>query len=504
MAEYGPANLSKWVQAFRQKMVGVDDIKLETGVFLSWSGAASHDVAVELKKWLRFIIQAAQPWMSDEDISPGSNWFGAISDRITKSKIGIICVTRENQYSPWLLWEAGALYAGFRDSQLVVPLLINLDVSELVSPLQHFQVVDARNKDEMHRLLAGISKLLPESIRPTSEMISVQMEHLWDDFQASISKAVEAHSDSALPTIVGGQTFGDGAQLYLAEHKDGNNASYVRNMHALRRIGPYLNHLPISEVTNKALAQFKKDRSEGRLPNGEKIKPAMIGTINKELTTVSAILHRAVSDWGWMQYAPTIRKISGETKKQYPLNWDEQDRILVHLPEYMHDPVVFALNTGLRRNEIKSLTWNQMESLGVNGVNYFRIPIGSKYRKVVVLNSVAQKIIDDLERAKLNEEFVFTKPNGAPLSSFGSKIWLQAWKKAGLPSDKMTLKGVENLRHTFALRLRHANISQDDIDMLLGSTKTHILTRYAQPDISHLLRLVEKITVRQDEPFVRH
>ena len=486
-------------------MTSSQDEKVETRIFLSWSGPASHDIAIELKQWIRYIIQAAQPWMSNEDIAPGKNWFGAISEEITQSKIGIICVTKENQYSPWLLWEAGALYAGFRDSQLVVPLLINLDISELVPPLRHFQVVNARNREDMFRMLKGICELMPTSIRPTEEMIDVQMDHFWNRLQDTIADALRVHQ-VAEPLGNGSvRTFGDAAEQFLEEQKGG--PSHVRDQHALRRVGPYINHLPVNEVTNGALAQFKKDRLDGDVPQtkgGKKVKPAMIGTINKELRTVSAILNRAVKEWRWMPYAPTIRQLTGESKKQYILTWAEQDRILQCLPEYLRAPMLFALNTGLRRNEIRQISWNQMETdtFGDSNIAYFLVPIGHTHKKVVVLNTRAREIIED-QRGK-NEEFVFTTDSGEQLKNFGDNIWLRAWIDAGLPSDNMTLKGVENLRHTFSHRLRHAGVSQDDIDMLMGSTKAHILKRYLQPDIGNLLKMVEKIDERREVPIVRH
>src|SRR5690606_13295328 len=86
-------------------------------IFLSWSGAISCEVAAKLRTWLRSVIQATDPWMSRDDISAGSIWFGEINENIRRSKFGIICVTRENKKAPWLLWEAGALFRGYEDAQ---------------------------------------------------------------------------------------------------------------------------------------------------------------------------------------------------------------------------------------------------------------------------------------------------------------------------------------------------------------------------------------------------
>src|SRR5262245_52867304 len=122
-------------------------------IFLSWSDPLSRDVAKALRSWLRSVIQATRPWMSAEDISPGKLWFGEIDKEIVASKYGVICVTAQNKSNPWLLWEAGALYAGFKSEQFVVPLLINLTKSDLRPPLSLFQAVEVSNRDEMTRLV---------------------------------------------------------------------------------------------------------------------------------------------------------------------------------------------------------------------------------------------------------------------------------------------------------------------------------------------------------------
>ena len=81
-------------------------------VFLSWSGERSRAVAEALREWLPFINAEIQPWMSGTDIEPGARWSNAIAEELDAISIGIVCVTRENQSSPWLNFEAGALARG--------------------------------------------------------------------------------------------------------------------------------------------------------------------------------------------------------------------------------------------------------------------------------------------------------------------------------------------------------------------------------------------------------
>src|SRR4051812_34315853 len=77
-------------------------------VFLSWSGQRSKAVAEELERWLRQVIQTVEPWIST-DIDKGLRWGPELSDRLEGSKIGIICLTKDNLDTRWILFEAGAL-----------------------------------------------------------------------------------------------------------------------------------------------------------------------------------------------------------------------------------------------------------------------------------------------------------------------------------------------------------------------------------------------------------
>lgn len=128
-------------------------------VFISWSGKRSKALAFAVKEWLPLILQYAKPWVSDKDISAGDRWAQAIAGELENSNFGILCITPENINSQWILFEAGALSKSMLDSK-VIPLLFDLELSDLSGPLSQFQAskVDEQGMLEVARAINSCSE----------------------------------------------------------------------------------------------------------------------------------------------------------------------------------------------------------------------------------------------------------------------------------------------------------------------------------------------------------
>jgi len=78
-------------------------------LFLSWSGASSRLVAEALHAWLPKILPAIRPWISTRDIRVGTRAIPSVENALRECRVGILCITPENQAAPWIHFEAGAL-----------------------------------------------------------------------------------------------------------------------------------------------------------------------------------------------------------------------------------------------------------------------------------------------------------------------------------------------------------------------------------------------------------
>lgn len=125
-------------------------------VFVSWSGERSRELAQALHGWLPLVLHYVKPWLSDADVSAGDRWATVVAKELETSNFGIICVTPENLNSPWLLFEAGALAKAMQGSK-VIPLLFNLEFSDISGPLAQFQAKKC-DRDGIYEVVTSINK----------------------------------------------------------------------------------------------------------------------------------------------------------------------------------------------------------------------------------------------------------------------------------------------------------------------------------------------------------
>ncbi len=158
-------------------------------VFISWSGERSKRVASALREWLPRVIQSAQPWMSEEDITKGTPWFEAIQRALDDSPVGIFVVTAENLGNPWLNYEAGAM-SQLLKSQRACPFLVGMNKGDLAPPLSSLNLTSGSDYDDVLRLVRTIK---PETV--TEAVIEHAFEQNWE----YLSKAIQSQIDAGPP-----------------------------------------------------------------------------------------------------------------------------------------------------------------------------------------------------------------------------------------------------------------------------------------------------------------
>jgi len=167
-------------------------------VFLSWSGSRSKKIAEILHNWLPQVIQAVEPWFST-DIEKGLRWGPEITDLLEKSKVGIICLTRENLDENWILFEAGAL-SKTKDAY-VCTFLLDMKPTDIKPPLAQFQHTQFKRED-VWKLILTINENVKKSggTSPSKEILKIIFDKFWPDLEKKLEKITKQQPERTEPT----------------------------------------------------------------------------------------------------------------------------------------------------------------------------------------------------------------------------------------------------------------------------------------------------------------
>lgn len=149
-------------------------------VFLSWSGDKSKEVAELFNWWIKCVLQSSEPWISTHDIESGTQWNNEISGELASSSLGIICLTKENQKRPWILFEAGALAKGLSENK-VCPFLIDLEPKDIEGPLSQFHH-SLPKKEGVFKLIKTINSSLGKRELPL-DVLNKVFNTYWNQFE---------------------------------------------------------------------------------------------------------------------------------------------------------------------------------------------------------------------------------------------------------------------------------------------------------------------------------
>jgi hypothetical protein len=157
-------------------------------VFLSWSGDQSRAVAEALKGWLPLVLHYINPWVSSQDIKAGARWADAVTEELEGSNFGILCLTKDNQSAPWMLFEAGALSNAI-SAGAVCPYLLDIEIRDLTGPLSQFQAKKT-NETSTRELLLAINNSASEPL-PEQNLVEIS-DGLWPKLENKLAEIPEA------------------------------------------------------------------------------------------------------------------------------------------------------------------------------------------------------------------------------------------------------------------------------------------------------------------------
>jgi integrase len=277
---------------------------------------------------------------------------------------------------------------------------------------------------------------------------------------------------------------------------------YITSIDMLKK---YYSNILISKVTLASVEQYKRRRRNWFRDdhNNREIAP---GTLNRDIRTLTNMMKKAL-EWGYIQRNPLvgIEMLKEDNDDcMWKLSSDQEQKLLEACDErpqrrnkkYLKDLVLFAINTGMRQEEIFSLRWSNV----FTKTNYIRVT-GTKTHdnRNVPINEIVRDILK--RRRRLGTEYIFTNSKGTRLTVLTNAFWT-AVEKAGLVREengKRIRFRFHDCRHTFGSRLGMNGIDLKTIMEIMGHKTTKVAMHYQHPSPDHKLRAVRSLERVQDK-----
>ena len=256
-------------------------------------------------------------------------------------------------------------------------------------------------------------------------------------------------------------------QYTLSECLDRYIAEYVPRLkspyHEIKRIRQLQRH-PLAcrimaTIRSKDIAEFRKDReAQGLKPN----------TIRLDFAVLSRLFNYARSDWGMESLQNPVElatKPKIDKGRERRLENDEEERLLKAASPILRPVILFALATAMRREEIASLQW---KNVNLRGRYALLLDTKNTETRTVPLSQDALDILRSMPRGA-DDERVFGMASGAITSAMGI-----ACKKAEIEDLHF-----HDLRHESISRLfENTDLDIMEVKAITGHRTLQMLARY--------------------------
>jgi len=204
---------------------------------------------------------------------------------------------------------------------------------------------------------------------------------------------------TTIPTL---KEFSDEYLDYVKNVK--KKRSWEKDQVMLRHINSFFNNKKLTDINPKDIDKYK----EYMLDNG--YKPA---SVNRELSCLKYLFNLAkrwkkffgdnpVSQVEYLDEGEGITRI---------LTHEEEALLLKESPTYLENIIITALNTGMRKMEILSLRWENVD-LEKNNITINQTNTKSKKTRIIPISSYLRKILLEQKLLCGGSEYVFPNDSG--------------------------------------------------------------------------------------------
>jgi integrase len=235
--------------------------------------------------------------------------------------------------------------------------------------------------------------------------------------------------------------------------------------------------LDLKELNTMAIEQWQCERLKRN-------KPA---TVNRILATLKHMISKGVQ-WEMasenaLKQVRNVKLLEENNRRLRFLNVDECQTLISCCAKHLRPIVIIALNTGMRKSEILSLRWEQVDLR--HGFILLSTTKNGERREIPI-NTTVEDVLNEIPHS-VESVHVFTNRNGSPYRDM-KKSFHTAIRSAGIHDFKF-----HDLRHTFASHLVMAGIDLTSVKELMGHKSLTMTMRYSHLSPTHKRKAVNTL-----------
>jgi integrase len=259
------------------------------------------------------------------------------------------------------------------------------------------------------------------------------------------------------------QTLADVLGRYQREVTSRKRSATSEGFHLRIILRHTMASLPLTKLTPVALCQFRDDR----------LKQVSASTVRKELNIIQHALKVAQGEWGLVIQQEAIKGVTKPAPngaRERRLSQEELDALLGALDQCRNKLVksvfLFALATGMRRSEVLSLKWFNID---FNNCTAFLAMTKNGSSRTVPLSAAALAIIkSQAPHQNSSEQRCF------PISANALRL---AWERVKRRANVQDLH-FHDLRHEAISRFFEMGLSVPEVSLISGHKDARMLFRY--------------------------
>jgi integrase len=200
----------------------------------------------------------------------------------------------------------------------------------------------------------------------------------------------------------------------------------------IRWLNRFLGGIPLKNIDREVVDSLRTKKVAFGASNA---------TVNRMLALLRAVLRMAAVEWEWLSSVPHLRLLR-EPVRRIRFLWPKQAvRLLFEFPQHMVSMAAFSLATGLRRSNVTSLRWEQVD-MKRRMVWFGGDEMKNGNPQAVPLNDDAMGVL--ISRKGAHPVFVFTYKD-YKITQASTAAWYKALTRAGINDFRW-----HDLRHAWA------------------------------------------------------